>query len=79
MHPDAQPTPAAIPVPVTTGVDARAVEALTPIVSALFSASLELASARDLAGTQADRVDDIISQIDRTIDELRRRVLGSGT
>jgi len=62
----------------SSGIDHRAVEALTPIVSALFGASLELASARYLTGDQAERVDDIIDQLDRAIAELRSRVLSSG-
>lgn len=76
MEPDFRPSPAATPPPAIGGVDPRVMEALAPIVSALFGASLELASARDLAGDQAERVDDIIDQLDRAIGDLRRRVLG---
>lgn len=79
MDPDSHPALAADPAPTTGGIDPGAVEALAPIVSALFGASMELASARDLAGDQAERVDDIIDQLDRAIGDLRRRVLGSGS
>ena len=79
MDPHSQTALVATPAPAPGGVDPGAVEALAPIVAALFGASMQLASARDLAGDQAGRVDDIIDQLDRAIGDLRRRVLGFGS
>lgn len=51
-------------------------EVLAPIVSAIFGASLDLASIQAMAGGPLGaEIGEVVDRLDRVIEDLRRRVL----